>query len=142
AAGVERIDEDAAEVHAVAVDGVVVAQRRADRGRVRVVELEPDVQEAVVVREIGDALHRRLGVVARVHLEPGGDRRGAAPPLVREVAVDVNGAGGARDPERRPGEGRLRGGWRGLIDGRRRQDTDAEPPHVVVTLRRYHGRGS
>ena len=87
AAVVSRAENDPAVV-GEAGDVVAVAERRANRARVGIVELEPGVEKPIVVGEIGDVLHLGLGVVARVDLVPLLDARGAAPAFVGQIAVD------------------------------------------------------
>jgi hypothetical protein len=106
---VARIEDDAAVVgkrrHVVAV-----AERRADGARIRIVELEARINEPVVVREIADVLHLRLGVVTRVDLVPFLDARRAAPPFVGKIAVDRDAPGGACHTNGLAGQVGLRGG--------------------------------
>ena len=107
--------EDDAAVIGVGRHVVVVADRRADASRQRVGEAEGGVEEVVVVGEPGDVRHRRRPVVPGVGLQPVVDAQRALPAGVGEVAVDVDGAGGAMDLECRPaGDG---GGAAGRHDG-------------------------
>src|SRR5581483_2750089 len=126
---VERVDEDAGEVGAVAADRVVVAERGANRRWARIVELEPDVQESIVVGHVADVFDRRLVVVTRLYLVPRRDARRAPPPLVVQVAVDVDAAGGAGHAKRGAGQGRLRPRRRRKTDEENRHRAGAEPPH-------------
>jgi hypothetical protein len=95
---VPRVDDHAAVV-GVARHAVAVAERRADLVGMRIVELEPRVQVAVVVRQVADVVDLGLGVVARVGLVPPVDPGGTLPALVRQVAVDRDGTRPAADSD-------------------------------------------
>ena len=81
AAGVQRVDEDAAEIRADAADVVVIAERRANQRRLRIVELEGGIERLVVVGEVADARDRRRRVVARLALRTRS--RSASPSATR-----------------------------------------------------------
>ena len=95
-----RVDDDAAVV-GVGAHVVAVAQRRADRLRVGLVEPEGGVEEVVVVGEPGDARHLGRNVVAGVGLQPVGDRLRRLPDRIGEVAVDDDRRRRAGDPHLR-----------------------------------------
>ncbi len=101
-----RVDDHPAVV-GVGAHVVAVAQRRADRLRIGLVELEGSVEELVVVGEPGDAPHFRRNVVAGVGLQPVGDRLRRLPDRIGEVAIDHHRRRRARDVDLRPhgGEG-------------------------------------
>jgi len=84
---VGRVEDDPPVVGR-AVDVVPVGVGRADLLRVRIVELEADVEVLVVVGHPAHALHLRLDVVPGVRLPPLVDRRRILPGRIREVAVD------------------------------------------------------
>ncbi len=99
-----RVDDDAAVV-GVRAHVVAVAERRADRLRIGLVELEGGVEEVVVVGEPGDAPHLGRDVVAGIGLQPVGDRLGRLPRRVGEIAVDDDRRRGAGDADLRPHRG-------------------------------------
>jgi hypothetical protein len=94
---VSRVEDDAAVVGAVAADVVAVRIRRANRARVRVVELEGSVEESIVVGEVADAADFRLDVIAWIRLEELVDARGLLPSRIAELTIDDDGARGAPD---------------------------------------------
>ena len=134
AAGVQRVDEEPAEVHAVAVDRVVVAERGAKSRRTRIVELERCIEEAFVVGQVAGALHRRHAVVAGLDLVPRVDPGRRPPRLVGQIAVDVNGAGRPRDVIRGAGERRLPAGRRRPRRKRRYKETHMSRTHAQLSL--------
>ena len=109
AAGVARVDDDAAVVVEAVADVVAVGERRANRARRGVVELEARVKKLVVVRQIPDVVDLRLHVVADVGFVPLAHRRRRLPHRLGQVAVDRDVIGRPRDGQGRARQRRLRG---------------------------------
>jgi hypothetical protein len=66
----------------------VIGERTADVFRIRIIELERDVEEPIVVGDKREALDRRLVVIAGIDLVPFFDARRVAPAFIRQIGVD------------------------------------------------------
>src|SRR5438477_10410756 len=93
---VSGVEKEAAEI-SIVLDVIVIAERRDDTVRIRILELERRVEIFVVVGQVADVLDGRLDVVAGIDLIPAIDANGVAPPLIRQATVNHNRTSGARN---------------------------------------------
>jgi hypothetical protein len=113
---ISRIEDDATVVHRVAVQVVVVTERRANRSRVLIFEVEPHIQRRIVEGEVRRVPERWRVVVCRLGLVPRGNRRDVVPRGFVEHAVDGDGTREPRDAD----------GLTGAPRGRLREDTSGQ----------------
>ena len=95
AAGVARVDDDAAVVVEAVADVVAIRVRSANLTRIRILELEGGIKKLFVVRQIPDILDLRLEVVAGIRSVPPEQWRGelgylaAMSPTVHRLALEL-----------------------------------------------------